>query len=209
MDEVVNLSQHGASPDRQIRVVIEWIAQNGKPDMVIMPVSHYNRFDLPIAEKFDPLHNLHWNASWQVDLSVRKNIDKKKYTDIHVILTGFRRSWTINKLKEMGIGYTYYEMVNNDTLNELYNIIDLYIISSRVEGGPQSIYEAALTKCPIISTHVGNADIILNNESIYDYTRIDNYFVLPKVDIHGNYNRAISYSIENYMARFNSLFLID
>ena len=77
MDEVVNLSQPGASPDRQIRVVIEWIAQNGKPDMVIMPVSHYNRFDLPIAEKFDPLHNLHWNASWHVDISDRKNIDKK------------------------------------------------------------------------------------------------------------------------------------
>ena len=36
-----------------MRVVIEWIAQNGKPDMVIMPVSHYNRFDLPIANKFD------------------------------------------------------------------------------------------------------------------------------------------------------------
>ena len=51
IDEVINLSEQGASPDRQIRVVIEWIAQNGKPDMVIMPVSHFNRFDLPIAKK--------------------------------------------------------------------------------------------------------------------------------------------------------------
>jgi hypothetical protein len=64
VDEVVNLSQFGASPDRQIRVAIEWIAQNGKPDMVIMPVSHYNRFDLPIANKFDPLHNLHHKSNW-------------------------------------------------------------------------------------------------------------------------------------------------
>jgi hypothetical protein len=65
VDRIVNLSSAGASPDRQIRVVIEWIAQNGKPDMVIMPVSHYNRFDLPIAKNFDPLHNLHLKASWQ------------------------------------------------------------------------------------------------------------------------------------------------
>jgi hypothetical protein len=77
VDEVVNLSEAGASPDRQIRVVIEWIAQNGKPDMVMMPVSHYNRFDLPIAEKFDPLHNLHLKASWQADLLQRRNIEDK------------------------------------------------------------------------------------------------------------------------------------
>ena len=66
VDRIVNLSQVGASPDRQIRVTIEWIAQNGKPDMVIMPVSHYNRFDLPIAARFDPLHNLHLRMSWQM-----------------------------------------------------------------------------------------------------------------------------------------------
>jgi hypothetical protein len=65
VDKVVNLSDAGSSPDRQIRVVIEWIAQNGEPDMVIIPVSHYNRFDLPIAKKFDPLHNLHHKSNWQ------------------------------------------------------------------------------------------------------------------------------------------------
>ena len=64
VDRIVNLSSVGSSPDRQVRVVIEWIAQNGKPDMVIMPVSHYNRFDLPIANKFDPLHNLHHKSNW-------------------------------------------------------------------------------------------------------------------------------------------------
>jgi hypothetical protein len=51
VDDVVNLSNLGGSPDRQMRAVIEWIAQNGKPDMVIMPVSYAYRFDLPIAQK--------------------------------------------------------------------------------------------------------------------------------------------------------------
>ena len=64
VDEVVNISRRGSGPDRQIRAVIEWIAQNGKPDMVIMPVSHYNRFDSPIAKDFDPLHNLHARHTW-------------------------------------------------------------------------------------------------------------------------------------------------
>ena len=69
VNEVVNLSQNGGSVDRAIRVAIEWIAQNGKPDMLILPVSHYNRFDLPIVEKMDPLHNLHFRSAWHMDLS--------------------------------------------------------------------------------------------------------------------------------------------
>ena len=58
-DKVVKISKVATSFQRTCRSTIEWIAQNGKPDMVIMPVSHFNRFDLPIAKKFDPLHNLH------------------------------------------------------------------------------------------------------------------------------------------------------
>jgi len=64
VDRVINLSGIGASPDRQMRVIIEWIAQNSMPTMVILPVSHYNRFDLPIAKNFDPLHNLHHKSNW-------------------------------------------------------------------------------------------------------------------------------------------------
>jgi hypothetical protein len=65
VDEVINLSAIGTSPDRQIRAIIEWTAQNGKPDMIIMPVSHFNRFDLPIGKDMDPLHNLHVRMAWQ------------------------------------------------------------------------------------------------------------------------------------------------
>ena len=53
--------------------------------------------------------------------------------------------------------YSYFEMADFFELNELYNCLDLYIVASRVEGGPQSILEATLTKTPIISTDVGLA----------------------------------------------------
>ena len=64
VDTIVNLSTPGASPQRQIRVAIEWIAQNGNPDVCILPVSHHNRFDLPIAKNFDGLNNVHYKSSW-------------------------------------------------------------------------------------------------------------------------------------------------
>jgi hypothetical protein len=76
VDEVVNISQRKASPERQIRGVIEWIAQHGKPDMLIMPVSHYNRFDLPIAKSHDPLHSVHYPMTWH-----SKDHDREKIAD--------------------------------------------------------------------------------------------------------------------------------
>ena len=53
-------------------------------------------------------------------------------------------------------------MVSFKELNELYNLLNLYVVSSRYEGGPQAIMECALIKTPIISTDVGIASEILS-----------------------------------------------
>ncbi|RPF87497.1 MAG: glycosyltransferase [Rhizobiales bacterium TMED94] len=84
-----------------------------------------------------------------------------------VILAGNRRNYLINNFKNKGIPYAYFEMVDLPTLNKLYNILDIYIVSSRVEGGPQAIVECSLTKTPIVSTDVGVAAEILHPESIF------------------------------------------
>lgn len=62
----------------------------------------------------------------------------------------------------------YFQMIDSVELNELYNCLDLYIVSSRVEGGPRAIIECAISKVPIISTDVGIAKLILDESSIYD-----------------------------------------
>jgi len=79
VDEVINISTLGGSPDRQMRGVIEWTAQNGKPDMVIVPVSFAHRFELPIAERSDPLHNKHYRCMWHMNLG--KNYGSAKPID--------------------------------------------------------------------------------------------------------------------------------
>lgn len=88
--------------------------------------------------------------------------------NLKIILTGKRREYLINNFKKNNIKFKYFEMVNTKTLNELYNILDLYIVSSRVEGGPQAILECASSKIPIISTNVGIASEILSTKSIFD-----------------------------------------
>ena len=57
---------------------------------------------------------------------------------------------------------------------------DLYIVASRVEGGPQSIMECSLANVPIISTDVGIASQVLSKESIYNFNRYNN--PLPNID---------------------------
>ena len=91
----------------------------------------------------------------------------KKNPNLTVLLSGKRRNYLINKFNENNINFKYLEMVNLEELNELYNIIDLYIVSSRIEGGPQAIMEASIIKTPIVSTDVGIASEVLSKESIF------------------------------------------
>lgn len=99
---------------------------------------------------------------------------KKKLNNIEVILSGKRRNYIINKLEENNIEFSYFEMVDFKTLNELYNCLNLYVVSSRVEGGPQSIMECASSMTPLISTDVGIASEILSNRSIYNIDNLEN-----------------------------------
>ncbi len=98
---------------------------------------------------------------------------------VHVLLAGPRRQWMRKRLTELGVPYTYVgQLIDNrddvdtnvlpqQTLNVLYNLLDLCVVSSRTEGGPRSVLEAMLAKCKIISTPVGLAPDVLDPLCIY------------------------------------------
>ena len=94
---------------------------------------------------------------------------KKEHQDLLVVLTGTRRSYLIGELERRGVKYRYFEMVSLEELNELYNCLDLYLVSSRVEGGPRAVFEAGITRTPIISTDVGIASDIMPRRSLYEW----------------------------------------
>jgi len=128
---------------------------------------------------------------------------KNKELNLCVIITGKRRNYLIKRLNEEGIDYKYFEMVSFSELNELYNILNLYIVSSRYEGGPQAILESAITKTPLISTDVGIASEILNQSSIYEMSD----FQKAKPDIEYAYSNVIKYKIPEGMKYYERLFL--
>ena len=133
-------------------------------------------------------------------LEIVKSLNKEK-SDLVVVLTGKRRNYLVNKLQENNINFRYFEMASFFELNELYNILNLYIVSSRVEGGPQSIIEASLCKTPLISTDVGIASEILSKESIFEM----DYFRDAKPNVEYAHNMSLKYTIPGGFDKFNKL----
>ena len=98
-----------------------------------------------------------------------ENLNNERGLKVHVILTGPRRQYVIERLKKScpNMGLSYFGIVPTESMNLLYNCLNIYLVTSRIEGGPQAIVEAAMAKCPVISTDVGIASEILAPESIY------------------------------------------
>jgi len=137
------------------------------------------------------------------DILVDNIIDlNKEKNNLLVILAGTRRQYVIKKLKEKNINFKYFEMVDEEQLNELYNLLDLYIVSSRIEGGPQAILECAATKTPIVSTDVGIASEILNKKSIY---KLDS-FLNAEPDVEYAYKKVKNFIKPSGIKLFKSMF---
>lgn len=137
-------------------------------------------------------------------IEIVKNISAQN-KNLRIILTGTRRQYVISELKKLNIQFNYFEMANFDMTNELYNILDLYLITSRVEGGPQALVECGQTMTPIISTNVGIASQILSPESIFNYEDIDT-FQNAKPNIDFAYKQSSKLTIPEGMEGYNSMF---
>lgn len=86
----------------------------------------------------------------------------------HVVLAGWRRQYVINRLKDIGVSYTYFERPQQHVINELYQTLDLYPVTARYEGGPQSLIECGLLDVYVISRPVGIAEQVLDMTSIHE-----------------------------------------
>ncbi len=98
---------------------------------------------------------------------------RERGVPVHVVLAGPRRHWLRRALGDAAVPFTFVgdpslegddypaNILERSKLNQLYNAIDLYCITSRWEGGPHSVLEAGAAGCPVISTPVGVAADLL------------------------------------------------
>lgn len=139
---------------------------------------------------------------WQKDpdclITILKDLkNKDKWL---LVLVGPRRHYVINKCKKHDIPYYYYGEepsdlvddihINNTDLEKmplLYDLIDVYLVTSKTEGGPKAVIEASLCKTLIFSTNVGLAPDILEKNCIFS----EKEELLPKL-IHMIGNQSIN-----------------
>lgn len=105
----------------------------------------------------------------------------EKYPNLHVLLGGWRRQYVIDRLVKSNIPYTYLERPSLDVVRKMYRSLDLYVVSARCEGGPQSLIETGLMSVPCISRDVGIARQVLPETSIKD-NLIDATPAVPNTD---------------------------
>lgn len=96
--------------------------------------------------------------------NVIEQINKQK--KVFIVLTGPARGYVKKRLIKANIPFKHIYLKNYREIPRIYNLLDLYIVASRAEGGPKAILESMACGVPIISTNVGMApDIIVNGKN--------------------------------------------
>jgi len=130
-DETVNISKIATSFQRTCRSTVEWVAQNGNPFFVIIPITFAHRWELAIKQHDDqldgawfPLQRKEFLDEYQNELYNDLDVDKLKkmldlyYGSIPTIKTFWDKLFTeiimlSSFLHAKGIKHLFFDMCNN------------------------------------------------------------------------------------------------
>lgn len=85
---------------------------------------------------------------------------------VFVLLTGPARGYVKRGLEAAGIPFAHHMAADRDDLALCYHALDLYLVTSREEGGPMALMESMASHVPVVSTRVGMApDLITDGVS--------------------------------------------
>jgi len=65
------------------------------------------------------------------------------------------------ELEERGISYVHQLLRSREELALAYYALDVYLVTSRQEGGPKATFEATAAGVPLVTTRVGQAQELL------------------------------------------------
>jgi glycosyltransferase involved in cell wall biosynthesis len=86
--------------------------------------------------------------------------------EVFVLLTGPARGYVRRELERRAIPYRHIHASSRTELARAYQALDVYLVSSRQEGGPKAVLEAMASGVPLVSTRVGQAqDLVVHGEN--------------------------------------------
>lgn len=86
-----------------------------------------------------------------------------KEVPVFVLLTGPARGFVKQGLERLAIPYAHAYVTDHRELVECYRALDLYLITSREEGGPMALMESMASGVPVVSTAVGMAPDLIRD----------------------------------------------
>ncbi len=144
---------------------------------------------------------------------------KSEIPNIHVLLSGPARGFVKAGLTTLGIPFTHRYYSDYKKIADLYDALDLYIISSREEGGPKALLESMAKGVPVVTTAVGQCrDLVINEKnalitSVDDTNQLFNYSIkaikdenLRKTLINNGYITAKENSYNEQKSMWKNLF---
>ena len=91
--------------------------------------------------------------------------------NLHVVLGGPGWEQELTGLRQLGISVSATGYIPKSDLAALYSALDAYLLTSRVEGGPCTVFEAMACNTVVIATRVGAVpDLIVDGENGYSAT---------------------------------------
>ncbi len=88
---------------------------------------------------------------------------RARVPELVVLLTGPARGFVRRELEQRGIPCRHVVARSGDEVARAYHAIDVYLVTSRQEGGPKAVLESMASGVPLVSTRVGQATEIVES----------------------------------------------
>ncbi len=174
MEELIKLS--GIDPTKVMRIPIGIDTEVFKPQTP--EKKQMSRFNLDIPEDAIVVGSFQkdgvgWGEGLEpklikgpdIFLAVIEKL-KAEIPNLFVLLSGPSRGYIKRGLEDMNIPYHHKYFKDYKEISKLYDALDLYIVTSREEGGPKAVLESMAKGVPLVTTAVGQAkDLVKNGEN--------------------------------------------
>lgn len=91
---------------------------------------------------------------------------KNVNANLLIVGDGPLKAKLINQAKRLGIKLRLKKFIHNTDMPRIYNLADIFVNSSQLEGSPKALLEAMSMGLPVVATKVnGNREVIKNNEN--------------------------------------------
>jgi len=151
----------------------------------------------------------------------RKVVDKKPETVLMIVGEGTLKDQMITLTNNENLGKAVRWLGKKENIPELMNMADAYVMSSKQEGMPMVLLEAAASGLPIVATNVGgNREVVVEGKTGY-FVNSGNAEELGKtmlsmmnmsiaerrqLGIEGRLHVSAKYGIDKIVAKWESLY---